>query len=375
MKEYKKVFDDIDYLLAIGNYPQRLHHKIWLRKAKCYDALQNQKYADEAYNLALKSLKHANLAPDLLEKKINEINESLSDNQKVNGIIKISDSLMPVSNSDQFIGGNKMYISAHRNVTFDYSQGFGRFARAVENIDTGVVIIEENPHCAVLSYDNILTNCQNCCLSTNQPVACPNCGHVVFCSLNCERKANTGYHRIECTIQPIIFESGASINCSMAIRMISQKPFKFFHQNRKVLKDYLRDNCKKAPIKQPYYISDDYNTVFFLCRNENLRKKEELVHYACMAIYLVRLLKVANYFDNQTIINTDLSGDEIFIASLILRHLQILQFNSHEISEIRNSDNKPELITDSFYNNACIGAGLYPTLALFNHSCDPSIIR
>ncbi|RZC42755.1 SET and MYND domain-containing protein 4 [Asbolus verrucosus] len=369
-EEFRKVFDDIDYVLSIGSYPLRLHYKIWLRKAKCYDALQNEKYAAEAYNLAVSSLKHAELDEKSLSKKISEI-EEMRKNKKVS---QKNHEIVPVSNSDVFTGGNTEYVAAHKNIYFDFDPLLGRFARAVENIETGVIIIEENPHCAVISQENSLVNCQFCCLSTKQPIACPNCGYVVFCSLNCERQANSTYHKIECRIQPILFQSGASINCSMALRMISQKPHGFFQQKKKLLKDFLKDNCKKVPIKSQIYRSDDYMTAFFLCRNEHLRKKGELVHYSVMAIYLLRLLKFAGYF-GPNIKDDILTEEENFIASLILRHLQILQFNSHEISEIRNTAESVIDGLQTFYKSDYIGAGLYPTLALFNHSCDPSIVR
>ncbi len=58
-----------------------------------------------------------------------------------------------------------------------------------------------------------------------------------------------------------------------------------------------------------------------------------------------------------------------FIGSLILHNIQFLQFNAHEISELQYKEKgKPGI-------SAFIGGGLYPTLALFNHSCDPGVVR
>jgi len=56
---------------------------------------------------------------------------------------------------------------------------------------------------------------------------------------------------------------------------------------------------------------------------------------------------------------------EILSGTILLRVLQILQFNAHEIAG-----------WDAGQTKSCfIGGGLFPTLAFFNHSCNPAIVR
>lgn len=50
-------------------------------------------------------------------------------------------------------------------------------------------------------------------------------------------------------------------------------------------------------------------------------------------------------------------------------NLQFMQFNAHEISELQLKG-KNDAGTSVF-----IGGGLYPTVAFFNHSCDPGVVR
>lgn len=50
-------------------------------------------------------------------------------------------------------------------------------------------------------------------------------------------------------------------------------------------------------------------------------------------------------------------------------NLQFMQFNAHEISELQYKGKN-----DSG-SSAFIGGGLYPTVAYFNHSCDPGVAR
>lgn len=58
-----------------------------------------------------------------------------------------------------------------------------------------------------------------------------------------------------------------------------------------------------------------------------------------------------------------------FIGSLVYHNLQLLQYNAHEISELQYKG-KNDTGTSVF-----IGGGLYPTVAFFNHSCDPGVVR
>lgn len=83
-----------------------------------------------------------------------------------------------------------------------------------------------------------------------------------------------------------------------------------------------------------------------------------------MAYYLTTCLKVGHFF------NIDSFDDNFnFIGSLILRNLQTLQFNAHEVAEFQQENLK------DYGKSIFIGAAIYPNLALLNHSCDPGVVR
>ena len=67
----------------------------------------------------------------------------------------------------------------------------------------------------------------------------------------------------------------------------------------------------------------------------------------------------------------ELTEDEVFVGGLLLHHLQILRFNAHEVSELQLEKSGKLNTARSVF----LGGGLFPTLALFNHSCDPGIVR
>ena len=71
------------------------------------------------------------------------------------------------------------------------------------------------------------------------------------------------------------------------------------------------------------------------------------------------------------ILDSKLSEDEYYIGGILLRHLQILQFNAHEIAEFV----VPKDDSLKGGKSVFMGAGVFPTVALCNHSCEPSIVR
>lgn len=134
-------------------------------------------------------------------------------------------------------------------VGFGYNESEGHYAKANGKIKVGDSIIIEKPHCAVLLEKYSKTHCQHCFLRcveklfvlkdfelfvfvslfrTIAPIVCPNCPNVIFCSEKCKEIALSSYHKTECIVLPLIWRSGSSINCHMALRIISQKPLQYF---------------------------------------------------------------------------------------------------------------------------------------------------
>lgn len=117
---------------------------------------------------------------------------------------------------------------------------------------------------------------------------------------------------------------------------------------------------------------NSYIQTYNLLTHTKLRQVESLFESSLMSVILLKCLKVANYFGNHT--STEgptLSCEEQWIGSLLLRHIHLIQVNGHEIPELQ--------ITGSGRLDSCdsitIGAGIYPTLALLNHSCNPCVTR
>ena len=75
-----------------------------------------------------------------------------------------------------------------------------------------------------------------------------------------------------------------------------------------------------------------------------------------MAICLLKILKASKYFPHNNEDVDAFTNDELFVGSLMMRHLNVLQFNAHEIYELLRGDRrnmKPN-------KNLLIGLGVYP---------------
>lgn len=146
--------------------------------------------------------------------------------------------------------------------------------------------------------------------------------------------------------------------------------------------------------------------IFPLCTvtHEDKRTPEDMFHRTYIAAWLLRLLKTSGYFP-ESVKTPDTakakpSDGELYIGGLILHNLMIIQFNAHEVSctifpSFTNKDvlcfrllvqlalqsQISELAVPKGNNtlakakNKFIGGGLYPTISLFNHSCNPGVIR
>lgn len=61
------------------------------------------------------------------------------------------------------------------------------------------------------------------------------------------------------------------------------------------------------------------------------------------------------------------------MGGLLLRHLQSISCNAHEVSELQLDRKAKKPMASSCAQG--IGAGIYAILSLFNHSCDPHVTR
>ena len=101
-----------------------------------------------------------------------------------------------------------------------------------------------------------------------------------------------------------------------------------------------------------------------------------------MACYLLKILEMTPFFYNggSDPHNVKLI-DKVAMGAVLLKHLQNLPCNAHEVTELELS---PASSSSSNIGHSGsprdstiheIGAAVFSTLSLINHSCDPNVVR
>uniref|UniRef100_A0A9I3CJN3 MYND-type domain-containing protein n=1 Tax=Anopheles culicifacies TaxID=139723 RepID=A0A9I3CJN3_9DIPT len=351
LEKYDLALRDIQRAL-IHQYPNQMMYKLTERKARCYLAKKDYEEALQCFKATVTALDDSNLP---LERR-----------QKLERDAQIMVKLLPKNIELEKMSKKKTSSKAdhpmakipdhfiEKSLWFDETENEGRFARTSSDLKPNTILLLERPHVSALLEDYSLDHCTHCFKRVSVPIACPLCADVVFCSDECESKANATYHRYECGFLHILWGSGASITCHMALRMITQKSEEYFMKLKPELAGLTNEQIDKLPF-------DDYRKVYKLVTHESMRSPEDFFQRTLMATLLNVCLTLGGY--------GSCPEEQNFIGGLLVHNLQLLQFNAHEVSEmIRETP-------DDIGKSTFIGGGLYPTLALFNHSCDPGVTR
>lgn len=108
------------------------------------------------------------------------------------------------------------------------------------------------------------------------------------------------------------------------------------------------------------YCSNRYKEIHNLVANTNLRTKADLFQKATVAAILLELVKkFTTFLENQL--------QEDAFKEVLLLHMQIAPCNFHQISEMVD--------IKGVFEQTEIGAGAFSFLSMFNHSCNPNVIR
>jgi hypothetical protein len=110
-----------------------------------------------------------------------------------------------------------------------------------------------------------------------------------------------------------------------------------------------------------------YMGLYNLLTHTGQRSRNDLFQYTILSVYLLEILDLVDFFHSD---NPDNSPDPRLrpcIGGIILRFLKIISCNGIELTEMHVGNALQKSNPDT------IGLGLFPTVSLLNHSCDPNL--
>ncbi|XP_049854136.1 SET and MYND domain-containing protein 4-like [Schistocerca gregaria] len=393
---------DIDLAFKY-RYPANLHYKLLERKGKCFLRMNRFEDAFETFTGALKSLELASLPAgkcQSVKKQIIEL-QGKAESRNVATEKPYLFSLQQKLPRKTYQESNEI-VCACDAVEIKYSQDMGRYIQASKNLNPGDVIAIERPYASVLLDDAYYTHCYNCLLRCNALIPCETCSMVMFCSDKCRNEALEKSHSVDCSILAPLTRYGIDKMGMLAVRIIltaaayGKKLNELLSEIRSFEMETSADKRTKGFSKDGKYHSDEYTTIYHLVGNTDKRTVGDLFKRAVNAACILHCFEEYSDFFNPENASSNKQlpdsgknkGSEghqspqdfqkeakLIVGGLLLRHLQNLPCNAHEVSEFIHisavAQNKEKFDLDMIE----IGAAAYSFLSLINHSCDPNVVR
>ncbi|KAJ8956664.1 hypothetical protein NQ318_014018 [Aromia moschata] len=335
LNEYSLALSDIQLALK-ENLPTAHKGEAFWKMGVCYKALNEENRASVSFALAEKLLANKMRIDELERDKMGIFIQNKREDRK----------MTPHVNG----GLHPNFPCASKKLKVEQKEGMGRYVVANTEIKTGETLVVEPPYAACLLPEMFGTHCHHCFERLVSPVGCPECSNVAFCNSDCRNTALSTYHQYECKFLDLLIGSGMSILSHTALRMVTQNALS------RTLEIY-SDRSKEK--------------VYSLCTNASVRPATDFLQRTLMAAFLLRCLQKSGYFNTRDRNRITPTEEELRVGELLLYHLQMLQFNAHEIYELRNWPEAPFKGCKVAY----IGVAVYPTVALFNHQCYPAVVR
>jgi len=380
LKLFNLALADIEYALAAG-YPADLRYKLYERKIRILVLIQDKTSALKTQTSFLSALKDSTLEKDKKLKLQEEIKKMLEEHEQ-NIIMDF------VREKDNTILAHKLQRShptlpcLSSDVNIDFAPSRGRFAVANRDIPTGSVILVEPAVVNIRKEEYAERFCDFCFKNIYlRLVPCNYCSDVAYCSRDCAKTAFDSYHKYECGYKDMFGsildnvykdKKDKTRNTKELVRLcyraVAQKPLTWYKDNQDEIATgkVTTNNTKDFP-KCP-----QLNMLNLVSHDDEMTIDKRLWIIISSACHL-RTLQISGYFGSHKLkAPATLSEDEKYMGGLLVHVLQLIQFNTHGITEStdRIQVGKKPTMKDFEHWTRLVGNALYPTFALFNHSCD-----
>ena len=210
---------------------------------------------------------------------------------------------------------NDTFEALSSKVTIKSDTLVGRHTIAQADIGAYETVLSEEAYSVVLYPDKFGLNCAHCLRRLKVAIPCKHCSRVAFCSIQCRDDAWNSFHQWECPYLDVLIGFGCSALARLALRIITSKPVSFFVQKKQEILDGVTENSGK----------DKYLQILSLVALEEQRWPEDFVLRSSMALILLGILRSSGYFGSKKTTggSDSYTKNELFIGSLLLKHLQV----------------------------------------------------
>ena len=359
VEDFESCLSDIEEAFRY-DCPEEQKAYLLLRKAKCLAGLAK---IDSALG-AINELKH--LIKSVEQRVIDEVETEierllieikLQREEKNDNPDDCESDNEDNDQKDKILDPNPLLPNASSSIKVDYNKNKGRFVTAVNEVTFGDTLIVEQPFATYLYSTKLEDYCSYCFnLLDNHWVPCNGCTQIRFCGHLCREKAWNEYHSLECkTMYFLSNEIGISY---LVLRILL----------RTGIEDVIRISKEMSQTNQSKVdnsYSSDYRSIYQLLDHQNEHNSDSIISYTLAALFILLVL------EKNSLIPRD-DENYVLLAEVILKHIQQLSTNLISILEQNFGEDFNKFGFDG--SEEIIGTGIYPTICLLNHSCDPNVL-
>lgn len=371
LTRYKLCLLDIDLALKY-NYPEATKFKLYIRRIKCLHVLSVWANDLEQMKSYLRTLADKPDTKEFIKTEINNMFDFI-DSTKPCDVDK-EDLDISDENTYKICNINRSLGQASDCVEMNYDAGKGRYLMTNKDVSYGRVLIAEDPfvsNLAPMKRDNYCYNCFGHLYSCG--IGCLNCSQVLYCSENC-LELNSQIHQFECRkFLPLQNYLGVSYIVAHIMFKINFELDEFPIQVKKTTTMKKIDDLLNIPLSDwpDLDYKSNYPSLLSLMDHSESFDYDAIMGYTLTAVYMMTAF-VDKFQDR--IANLKTLKAQLLTGSIVLKHLTQLQSN---LISILHQDLKGLTSIGhslSGVKEKPIGVGLYPTVSLLNHACNPNVI-
>ncbi|VVC30174.1 Zinc finger, MYND-type,Tetratricopeptide-like helical domain,SET domain [Cinara cedri] len=354
---YSSCMTDVQRAIDTKMYPSELLYKLYMRAGNANRLMGHSNLAKMNYEECLKHLVYAAMSKrQKTAFKTDVLNFiDMCNNMGNLNYLRINDQL------PELLGGPNEQIPAFSKfLELRCTTNMGRGVYTTRDLNPGDTVAIDSVYICRPSLDSLNLCCYSRCLEVNWAVIpCPNCRLLVYCNEECMQKSYVeDAHNLEC---PTLIYAPTLPGKTMINLLVINWFFKAISQMGldkycSIVHDFSKtklDLLTRGFNGNGQYISDEFLTNYSLYNDENNISSEVSFFFSCIATNILHC-----------IIKRGMTIPKHQIVTVGASFLHMVKLLSSNAIKFRTSWGRWEEV---------FARGLYPSICLFNHSCDANV--